>query len=99
MGLVLGEHGAEAGIRHARRGSRRAHPLPYATRRGRPIFSSALRATWRAGRARTHRPVRIRVAGAPTARTAVMGLGAGVGVGMGYTDCKVEFDQISKEAK
>jgi hypothetical protein len=37
------------------------------------------------------------LAGAPSARSAVVGLGAGVGVGMGYTDCKVNFDQIEKE--
>ena len=36
-------------------------------------------------------------AGAPVARSAVVGLGAGVGVGMGYTDCKHEFDAIDRE--
>jgi len=31
------------------------------------------------------------------ARSAIAGLGAGIGIGMGYTDCKHEFDQMSKE--
>ena len=34
----------------------------------------------------------------PAARSAVTGLGAGVGIGMGYTDCKVEFDQVQSAA-
>jgi len=33
----------------------------------------------------------------PGARSAVAGLGAGIGVGMGYTDCKYDFDVISKQ--
>ena len=33
---------------------------------------------------------------APIARSAVTGLGAGIGVGMGYTECKHEFDAVSK---
>lgn len=39
---------------------------------------------------------RARFAGSPAARSAVAGLGAGIGVGMGYTDCKYDFEVISK---
>ena len=104
MGLVYGEHGAKAGVRHDRRGPRRAHPLPCAPHahpcpvplafffREEIRFTHSVQRWW----CISHDPRTAVFAGAPWSRSAITGLGAGVGVGMGYTDCKHEFDAIAK---